>query len=92
MNQMFGLPRPVLQTGNDQPEYAPWVEQGNDNSQCALHRIMGQMLENMACKHGVDGVGGQRRRSQAFVMAVTLYPAGADAGGEGSRKGERNRT
>ncbi len=89
MTQMFGLPRPVLQTGNDQPEYAPWVEQGNGNSQCALHRIMGQMLENMACKHGV---GGQRRRSQAFAMAVTLYPAAADAGGEGSRKEERNRT
>jgi hypothetical protein len=53
---------------------------------------MGQMLENMACKHGVDGVGGQRRRNQAFAMAVTLHPAGADAGDEGSRKGERNRT
>ncbi len=92
MTQMLGFPRPVLQTGNDQPEYAPWFELGNDNSQCALHRIIGQMFENMACKHGVDGVGGQRRRNQAFTMAVTLHPAAADAGDEGSRKGERNRT
>ena len=92
MTQMLGLPRPVLQIGNDKPKTAPWFEYGNDNSRCDLHRIMGQLLENMACKHGVDGVGGQRRGNQAFAMAVTLHPAGADAGDKGSRKGERNRT
>ena len=46
------------------------------------------MLKNMACKHGVVGVGGQRRGNQAFAMAVTLHPAEADAGDEGSRKEE----